>query len=842
MKEIKWAVIGMCVVLMGVSLFASAGGTGKESSVGPKPANAQVEDALAIEITKPARGHLYFYEREVLPLGVLTLVIGPITVETQIESDNPVDRVEFYVDDSLQHTDYREPCTWKNMEQARFRHVIKVKAYDTEGNEAEREMPIWVFSRGADIAPPEVWITSPSPTVQCHEPSWDVALVSGDTVMISAAQVNGSREIAYTLFEYSSDGVEWTPIGVDSYGDFEGHVFEAADEEPWYGGNRKLGEEGWHAGWDVSGIAEGTYYIRATMEDDAGSRGSCVREIVIDRTPPKPAIECPCFGETVSGTIQFKASCKAPNVVKMEVKLFHGSPTWYNQTGLGNARQNPGDGGICAPTAAANALAGLGDDKVYPPGKEGNDSALQEELVDEMGTDKEKGTNCWGPLAGPLINNAHCTDSMGDAIKSYLEKRGIGCSNESGYDVTVYRVTVDEQNGRWGVVPGSNEITFKEYSKQIRLNQRVILAWSDWEVKETTSTRLKGHRITFPKEGGSHAVTGRGARSEPYAGQDQASVMDTNGENKTISWVNQTDYGGGNVSMIKVDGEWKILIGMWVICPKSNAAYCSSCGIDTNPEDGFVVAYDTTGLGEDGTYTFIIEMTDAAGFMGQDAIVVAVDNIPEDTEPPMVEITDPEDNVEVSAPHVNVTGDATDAGSDIIRMDYLWEWEDGSTEDNKSYDPPRSGISFRIEIFDLREGWNSVTVGAEDAAGDYGTDMVNIFYVPDGEDTTPPVTTKEVGQPSWEDGYVIAPYTPIWLHATDDQSGVAYIYYEIAWDSNEDGVWDETFQETVHADMVEIHVEDRGILNGIIELRWYAADNAGNKEEMHYQEHYVTTE
>ncbi|MGC9309016.1 MAG: Ig-like domain-containing protein, partial [Thermoplasmatota archaeon] len=262
--------------------------------------------------------------------------------------------------------------------------------------------------------------------------------------------------------------------------------------------------------------------------------------------------------------------------------------------------------------------------------------------------------------------------------------------------------------------------------------------------------------------------------------------------------------------------------------------------IDEDDANGWKAEWNTTNI-PDGTYRLKVTMADYAGSKGVDTITVQVDNVADNT-PPLVEITLPEDNVEVSIPRINVTGHAYDPDFDIVRIYFQWQWQGGSTNDNRSYDPPRQYISFRLEILTLQEGWNRVTVGAEDAAGNYGNDSVNIYYVPDGEDTTPPTTTKEIGQPNWEDGYVIAPYTPIWLHATDDQSGVAYIHYEIAWDNNEDGIWDETFQEEIPADIVEIHTQDWGILHGIIELRWYAVDNADNKEQMHHQQHYVITE
>ena len=261
--------------------------------------------------------------------------------------------------------------------------------------------------------------------------------------------------------------------------------------------------------------------------------------------------------------------------------------------------------------------------------------------------------------------------------------------------------------------------------------------------------------------------------------------------------------------------------------------------IDEDGSNGWITEWDTTNIPE-GTYRVKATMTDFGGGEGFDSIEVQVANGLDNIDP-LIEITSPVDNLQVSVPYITISGYTSDFGSGIVRIDYRNEWQGGSTNDWKIYDPPSPYVSFNVNISNLREGWNIVTIRTEDASGNFGSDSVTVYYVPDGGDTTAPNTTKEVGQPSWENGYTIAPYTPIWLHANDGQSGVAYIYYEIAWDINEDGVWDETLQVTMPGSMVEIHTHDWGILHGIIELRWYAVDNAENQEEMHYQQHYVTT-
>jgi len=799
-------------------------------------------NSFDVDIVKPEKA-LYLNDEKLLPLIFFTLIFGSITVEAEV-SGSTTEKVEFLVDDVLRHTDYSHPFIWKWDEKISLKHTITVKAYDQTKAFAEKTTSVWIFNQGTEIISPKVWITDPLSTDLLYEPTWDYAVVTEEKIILSAVQIGGSEEIAYTIFDYSLDGSEWIQIGMDTNGEFQGFVFEEEENPPWYGGNKRIGDEGWKTEWNNTKFSEGDYFLRATMTDITGVSGSCIRKIHIDRTPPKPIIESPHFGERVSGMIEFRASSNAENIVSMEVKLFHGSPGWFNQTGLGNARQKPGDGGICAPTAAANALAGLGEKKVYPPGQDGNDSAVQEDLIDDMGTDKKNGTNCWkdyyGPFLPPMTGMAS-SDQMGDAIKAYLQQKGIGCSNDSGYDVKVYSVTITQINGTWGILGGSNKITFEEYSKQIRLKQVVILVYADYEVTEDKFAFNK-YRITFPEKGGSHAVTGRGTNSEKDRDDfNEGSVMDTNGQNKTIKWTNATDYGGGNVSMVRVDGVWKVVTGMWVICPKNKDAVVHSLGVDMNPEGGFAVAYDTTSLEEDGTFTFIIEITDSDGYIGTDAIVIDIDNTPEDNTPPNIYITDPQDGAIVTNPVVIISGYATDYETGIAQLDYSLEW-DGGIYNGGSYpiDPPLEYVSFDLGPINLDNyidigDWITITTYATDVDDNTGSDTVTVTWEEDEEDTTPPITKKTIGEPQWEEGYTIASFTPILLEATDPEpgSGVNHIHYEV-W---QDGIL--MGSEDIPGDTVEMTFGMHGVISGIAELRWYAVDNAENVETTHYQEHFI---
>jgi hypothetical protein len=218
----------------------------------------------------------------------------------------------------------------------------------------------------------------------------------------------------------------------------------------------------------------------------------------------------------------------------------------------------------------------------------------------------------------------------------------------------------------------------------------------------------------------------------------------------------------------------------------------------------------------------------------------------DDPTSPKVEIINPSNGGFISSPTV-VLGYVSDyGGSGVVELDYKLEWDGGYLDGYPEYiDPPLEYFTFYLgpiflEFYIEPGEWMTFTIYATDDAGNTGEDSVTVTWVEE-EDTTPPVTVKTVGEPNEHEGYVIWPFTPIYLEATDDMSGVKYIYYEIAWDTNEDGIWDELFHEIIYNNYVEIQMLMYGIEFGIIELRWYAVDNADNVEEMHHQQHLLAT-
>lgn len=221
----------------------------------------------------------------------------------------------------------------------------------------------------------------------------------------------------------------------------------------------------------------------------------------------------------------------------------------------------------------------------------------------------------------------------------------------------------------------------------------------------------------------------------------------------------------------------------------------------------------------------------------QDTVVITVIERPcDDIETPEVTIVEPEDGIEVFEQIIEVQGIATDDVG-ILGFGFNISWSDGSYEEFWDLDSPIS-YDFSLDL-ELHEGENTISVYAFDAAENVGFAEVTVYYTAD-EDTTAPVTVEVVGQPQSEGGYVVGPQTPIWLNATDDSSGVSYIYYSIWWDSDSDEEVDlQVVEDTVTGDTMQFEFLSFDLYYGLVELRFYAVDGVGNVEEIHSSFHFI---
>jgi len=657
-------------------------------------------------------------------------------------------------------------------------------------------------------AVPNPRITNPLNSGLLYDPLWKTTIVSQENVIVQAVESNLAGDIVSTLFEYSTDETSWISIGTDNYGGFEGDLVGEWDD-------RKIGKQGWSSFWDLSGLAEGTYYIRATMTDEAGQTGQATKVVYYDPVPPVPKIYEPSYAEKISGLVEFKVETDATDIVSMELVLIHGSDNWYNQTGVGTLDgHNVGGGkGTCSPTAAANALAGLGDNNLYPPGQEENDEALAEALCDAFGTDANGTPAFNGPIG---INQPMRTDGIESGLMEYLENRGVGCSNENGYEITTYHIWIarNPATGGWYPIPGSNEIDFEDYNNELRKNEAVIISIRKWDPGADGEYGTEDDTLR-----GGHSLTGSGASSTPNAtGENPIGFVDPNGGTVENSVWGST----GGFSYIEYPPgslESCIVTGMWAISPKTENA--SVMNTDYSPEDGWATMLDTTEV-EDGFHTLMVRMTDAQGHVGTQTIVVEVKNEVPANQPPMANFTySPSSPTTYDA--IQFTDTSTDPDGNVVS----WNWLFGDDSYSELQNPQHQ-YSENMTY--------TVTLTVTDDQG--ATDEISYQITVEG-DNTPPVTTKEVGEPNWEGGTTVTGFTPISLSAVDEGSGVDNIYFEVWWDSDNDGDVDtQVGEESVENDTVTIYFSDWEV-TGSVELRWFAVDKAGNHEKMQTQKHYV---
>jgi len=95
-----------------------------------------------MNITKPTKA---LYINNKMASFPISLIIGDIDIEVNASDECGIEKIEFYVDDHLIHTDYNDPYSCTTWDGRGFfkRHTIKAIAYDTIGNSANREIKVW---------------------------------------------------------------------------------------------------------------------------------------------------------------------------------------------------------------------------------------------------------------------------------------------------------------------------------------------------------------------------------------------------------------------------------------------------------------------------------------------------------------------------------------------------------------------------------------------------------------------------------------------------------------------------------------------------------------------------
>jgi hypothetical protein len=106
-----------------------------------------IRTTINLDIARPLRA-LYINDKRAIPLAN-TRIIGPITIEASIAGSlyepGQAEKVEFYVDGALKATITTEPYNWTWAQKTVGKHVIKVVAYDMDGNSISKEIEVKKF-------------------------------------------------------------------------------------------------------------------------------------------------------------------------------------------------------------------------------------------------------------------------------------------------------------------------------------------------------------------------------------------------------------------------------------------------------------------------------------------------------------------------------------------------------------------------------------------------------------------------------------------------------------------------------------------------------------------------
>jgi len=96
----------------------------------------------SVIIVKP-RNALYINNREIFPLPI-TIILGDVDIVVNAFDNIGIEKIEFYIDDSLAHIATNSPYQW-HWDTSKGFHVIKVVAYDVAMNTAidEKDVRVW---------------------------------------------------------------------------------------------------------------------------------------------------------------------------------------------------------------------------------------------------------------------------------------------------------------------------------------------------------------------------------------------------------------------------------------------------------------------------------------------------------------------------------------------------------------------------------------------------------------------------------------------------------------------------------------------------------------------------
>lgn len=446
------------------------------------------------------------------------------------------------------------------------------------------------------LAIPQPNFSEPTSPDFAFHANWERIIVYQEQCPLVVYDAACSGEIVLTEFFYSTDGVNWNPIAGGN---------EVPLEPDTESGLLRL----WETTFDMSGLDEGIYFLKAVMTNEANLQGEGTIEIYYDPTPPIPIITSPLeYMQEISGIFTFSAETVDENVQSFLLEILMGSHIYNTQQGLGNVEQgNVGNGNSCAATSCANAMNRL--------------NSADNNLFGDKSTEKVA-EELYGYIGGSKTGKR-----IEAALNHYLKKRGLTCSNPKGYHVHLEE----------------NKPTWKYYNDELRKGEAVIVLTSPG-VNPNTGEWETGHALAGAgSDVQQDPPTEENPNPQPQTG---AAFNDPNFGRSTggTPWTTGQD-GWGVVKLAGPDG-WVgtnddrqvYVYGIIAISSKQDSVnrsdlynvngqvYMHCCEGDSDPtEDGYQGSWDTNGV-KDGFYTFRYEMEDETDVVGRSLTFAYIDN------------------------------------------------------------------------------------------------------------------------------------------------------------------------------------------------------------------------
>ena len=488
---------------------------------------------------------------------------------------------------------------------------------------------IWVSGDSPDLQP-EPFFTSPSNDEYLSTTLEGVVKIHENVTMVSVIDLTGEDDVVQVAFDFSFDGLEWLPIGVDVDPGFEGIQFDGGGG---ISSTNGLGIFGWNIEWETGWLIEGFYFIRATMMDDGGLLGETELMVHYDPTPPLVTMVQSEFCPTIQGNHTFIVETEGDDIVEFYMEIMNGSRSALNEEGLGDADQygvgttntqgtpqtDDDVNNFCGPTAAANALwrlAGLDPRVNQNPsgGTYNNATEMAEELADDMGTNNDNGTS---------------TDGMTKGLKKFLDDHNL--TGKYGVDTYVPKVLPD------GRIIGKPY--WSQYWNELRRKEAVIVLKVKPGPDGTVGTADdEGHYETGKD---ADHVTKEVSLSDPKGPSEKTGKVKAIPKNNGFEsiWFDENNDGKADAREV-----W-YLVAMWAVSPRDRATWnlivenpqpwgfiCA----DPDPSDGLEAVWDATTM-HDGFYLVKATLIDSKGNVGANYSTVYINN----DEPTAVTLSQP---------------------------------------------------------------------------------------------------------------------------------------------------------------------------------------------------------